>query len=178
MLLVAYKSEWVTHFELIRSKLLDTLANLSISIEHIGSTAVPELVAKPIIDIDVVYTESADFEHIQKRLESLGYYHNGNQGIEGREVFKRNTRTEDDILDKIAHHLYVCRQDNEELRRHILFRDYIRKHTDARAQYMTLKHEIANEAQQDKKIYAHIKEIKARSFINQIIELAKKDTHQ
>jgi GrpB-like predicted nucleotidyltransferase (UPF0157 family) len=173
LLIIEYNEAWVNDFEKIKEKLLDALIGAEVTVEHIGSTSVPGLAAKPIIDIDIIYNESSLFEHIKNKLESYGYYHNGNQGVEGREVFKRNGSVHDEILDKKAHHLYVCQYDCPELQRHILFRDYLRKHSIAREFYMNLKYEIAREAKGDRKVYADIKELKASSFINYIITSAK-----
>lgn len=173
MLLSEYNADWVNQFEKINAKLQEVLNGLCVNIEHVGSTAVPGLSAKPIIDIDIVYNEASDFENIQTRLVSAGYFHNGNQGIEGREVFKRARTNENIIFDTIAHHLYVCRYDSLELHRHLLFRNYLRKHPAAADFYMNLKYEIAKEANNDRKLYAAIKEVKANSFINYIIALER-----
>ena len=173
MLIENYNPEWVNQFEKIKEKLLIGLVGIDINIEHVGSTSVPNLAAKPIIDIDIVYYESTDFETIKKNLEGLEYFHNGNQDVEGREVFKRTGKNESEVLDKIPHHLYVCRYDCEELQRHLLFRDYLRKFEVARNFYQNLKYKIAEETHNDRKQYAKIKELKANSFINYIVELAK-----
>jgi GrpB-like predicted nucleotidyltransferase (UPF0157 family) len=154
MLIVKYNPEWITHFEKIKAKLWDVLNGTNIEIEHVGSTSVPKLAAKPIIDIDIIYYQVADFERIKDNLKSFGYFHNGNQDIEGREVFKRKANQDDEILDKISHHLYVCKNDCEELHRHIFSRDYLRKHEIARNFYQNLKYQIAEEANQDRKLYA------------------------
>ena len=175
MLIKEYNPEWINHFEKIKGKLAQFLIEISVNIEHVGSTSVPQLAAKSIIDIDIIYYQSAHFERIKHNLESCGYYHNGNQGIEGREVFKRNAEQGDEILDKISHHLYVCKNDCEELHRHILSRDYLRKNEIARNFYQDLKCQIAEEANQDRKLYASIKQLKANSFINFIIELSRKN---
>lgn len=174
MLIKNYNPEWGIQFEKIKEKLLIGLSGIEINIEHIGSTSVPSLAAKPIIDIDIVYNESPDFETIKKNLEGMGYFHNGNQDVEGREVFKRTGKNENEVLDKISHHLYVCKHDCTELQRHLLFRDYLRKHEVARNFYQNLKYQIAEEANNDKKQYANIKELKANSFINYIIELSQR----
>lgn len=173
MLIVKYNPEWITHFEKIKEKLSDALDSINVDIQHVGSTSVPKLSAKPIIDIDIIYNENADFEHIKNNLESLGYYHNGNQNVEGREVFKRNGKVENEVLDKITHHLYVCKHDCWELQRHILFRDYLRKHEIARNFYQNLKYQIAKETNQDKKLYANMKEMRTNSFIDYVIEVSK-----
>jgi GrpB-like predicted nucleotidyltransferase (UPF0157 family) len=173
MLIQEYNPNWKNNFEAISKVLNETLSNHIISIEHIGSTSVPSLAAKPIIDIDIIYDKTADFEAIKKLLESIGYFHNGNQGIQNREVFKRNKIGKNEVLDKITHHLYVCPNDSEELQKHILFRDYLLSTETARIQYQTLKYEIAEATNQDKKKYAELKELKAKSFIDNILEKAK-----
>lgn len=174
MLIQEYQEKWLEDFKAIKSVINDALMNLNISIEHIGSTAVPKLAAKPIIDIDIVYGNDIPFEAVKRGLEQIGYYHNGNQGIANREVFKRkNWWSKHQILDTITHHLYVCPVDSDELRRHILFRNYLIDNETAKTEYQQLKYEIAAAANQDKKQYAALKEVKARTFINDI--LAKAD---
>lgn len=174
MLIQEYKETWVEDFKAIKSVFNDAFTNLNISIEHIGSTSVPKLAAKPIIDIDIVYGNDMSFETIKRGLEKIGYYHNGNQGIINREVFKRkNWWSKHQILDKITHHLYACPVDSEELQRHITLRNYLIANETARTEYQKLKYEIAEAANQDKKQYAALKEVKARAFINNIIEKAE-----
>jgi GrpB-like predicted nucleotidyltransferase (UPF0157 family) len=174
MLIQEYRESWIEDFKAIKSVINDALMNLNISIEHIGSTAVPRLAAKPIIDIDIVYENNVPFEVVNKELENIGYYHNGNQGIINREVFKREMwGNKHQILDNVTHHLYVCSVDSEELHKHITFRNYLIDNEAARTEYQKLKYKIAEAANQDKKQYAAIKEVKARIFINDI--LAKAD---
>ncbi len=175
MLIVPHDPEWAKHFEEIKRKLSDYLDGIHINIEHIGGTAIKGLSAKPIIDLDIIYYQVNEFEKIKIVLESAGYYHNGNQGIVGREVFKRHKMNYDEVLDEISHHLYVCIFYSEELQRHLFFRDYIRKNDNLRVEYQNLKYEIANEADNNKEKYSSIKEIKAKSFISHVIEQAKKE---
>ncbi len=174
MLIEEYKENWTLDFEKIREILCEALQDQNISIEHIGSTSIRGLTAKPIVDIDVIFDKNADFYEIKTALEKLGYYHNGNQGIESREVFKRDKTLNHSVLDAIAHHLYACPDDSEELRRHILFRDYLRANSEARIEYQKLKYEIAAEANQDRKRYSELKEIKAKTFVDGVIENALK----
>ncbi len=174
MLIQAYQTSWVEDFSRIRAVIDEAIYPLSVSIEHVGSTAVPNLAAKPVIDIDIVYGGNTAFEDIKTGLEKIGYFHNGNQGILNREVFKRGKMPIfPTILDEIVHHLYVCPSDSEELQKHILFRDYLVENKDARVQYQNLKSEIGEEANHDKKKYAALKEVKASPFINSIIEKCK-----
>ena len=174
MLIQAYQNSWIKDFNDISKVIHDALIGLKVSIEHIGSTAIPNLAAKPIIDIDVVYDKNSDIDIIKRRLENIGYYHNGNQGIPNRDVFKRLKMSDKHaVLDVIVHHLYVCPTDSEEWQKHILFRNYLIRHENTRIQYQNLKFLIAEEARQERKKYAALKEIKVRNFINDIIEKAK-----
>jgi GrpB-like predicted nucleotidyltransferase (UPF0157 family) len=174
MLIQPYQASWAKDFAQIEIVLLETLAPLVVMVHHVGSTAVPDLPAKSIIDIDLAYPAETAFSDIKKGLESIGYYHNGNQGIEDREVFKRqSSTTQHPILDVVTHHLYVCPVHSEELKRHLLFRDYLRENTEACEQYAQLKQMIATEANQDKKLYAQLKEIQAKEFIATILQKAR-----
>ncbi len=175
MLIQKYKESWVNDFNEIENVINEALINLQVSIEHIGSTSIPGLAAKPIIDVDIVFDKSVEFVEIKSRLEKLGYYHNGNQGIPNREVFKRVKLFNHNVLDSISHHLYACPIDSAELRKHILFRNYLIANEDARIEYQNMKYEIAAEANQDKKRYAELKEVKATKFVNSIVEKAEKD---
>ncbi len=172
-LIQEYNIEWSENFNKIALVLATSIKGTNIRIEHVGSTSVPGLAAKNIIDIDVVYHEPEDFDTIKSDLEKMGYYHNGDQGILGREVFKRNVNIDfqHGILDEVKHHLYVCHKDNSELKRHIQFRDYLRRNEEARNQYAALKIEIAERAEQDKKTYNRLKEEMASRFIEEIIRL-------
>jgi GrpB-like predicted nucleotidyltransferase (UPF0157 family) len=173
MLLEPYTSQWTDDFEKIKEILNEKIFICILDIQHVGSTSVPNLASKPIIDIDIIYREDDDFENIKTGLEKLGYYHNGNQGIEGREVFKRNGEQKHEILDNITHHLYVCKHDAVELQRHILFRDYLRKDELTRNFYQQLKMDLAIETNNDKAKYAELKQLKANPFIDYVIELEK-----
>jgi GrpB-like predicted nucleotidyltransferase (UPF0157 family) len=138
-------------------------------IVHVGSTAVPNLDSKPIIDIDIIYFNPTDFEKIKSGLEKIGYYHNGNQGIKDRDVFKRNGNCVSEILDTVKHHLYVCPVDSKALERHILSRNFLRKNDWARLKYQQMKYELAEKANQDRTIYATLKELNVNDFIDSII---------
>ncbi|RXK62792.1 GrpB family protein [Lacibacter luteus] len=173
MLIRPYSATWASDFQRIETVLAKALTGTSFTIEHIGSTAVPGLAAKPIIDLDIAFDNNTDFNNIKSKLELLGYYHNGNQGITDREVFKRSAESiSNNILDMIAHHLYVCPADSEELKRHLLFRNYLRSNAAARNTYEQLKYQLAEEAKHNKKLYAQLKEEKAKAFIESIVAKA------
>ena len=133
-----YNEAWKTDFIAIKDELEPVLEGLALQIEHVGSTSVEGLAAKPIIDIDVVIRDREDLSTVISALQTLGYTHEGDQGIPGREAFKYTGK---EHLRK--HHLYVCAQDAAELKRHIAFRDYLRSHPDVVAEYSRIKEEGA-----------------------------------
>ena len=143
MLIHPYSPDWNTHFESIKNVLDKCLQGLDYTIEHVGSTAVPGLAAKPIIDIDIVFNDLSTFPLIKQALELIGYFHNGNQGIDDREVFKRVGTKQHEVLDTIKHHLYVCSANSPALIRHLITRDYLRNNEWAKAEYQQLKYVIA-----------------------------------
>ena len=138
VVVVPYSEQWKTDFETIKQYLLPTVEDIIISIEHIGSTSVEGLSAKPIIDIDIVIKDYSIFNTVVERLATLGYIHEGNLGIKDREAF--------DYKGSIAlakHHLYVCPEFSAELHKHITFRDYLRNNPDAVQKYSKVKEEGA-----------------------------------
>lgn len=134
-----YDEAWKADFIAIRDELDAVLNGLVLQIEHVGSTSVEGLSAKPIIDIDVIIQDRTCLPSVIKALQKIGYTHEGDLGIPGREAFKYEGK---EHLRK--HHLYVCTQDAEELKRHILFRDYLRENPDAVAEYSRIKEEGAS----------------------------------
>ncbi|WP_373551312.1 GrpB family protein [Haliscomenobacter sp.] len=175
MLIEKYTPAWIKNFADLKREIENGLQGLTFNIEHVGSTAVPNLASKPIIDIDIVYSNQADFQKIKSGLEKTGYYHSGNQGIEGRDVFKRNGKGNNEILDSIQHHLYVCPNDSKALERHLLSRNFLRKNDWARLEYQQMKYELAEKANQDKKKYAELKELNVNDFIDSMIEKEKSE---
>lgn len=137
VVVVPYDEKWKDDFIKIRSELRAALGDLALRIEHVGSTSVEGLSAKPIIDIDVVIDE-ADFDAAAAALAGIGYEHQGDLGIAGREAFRYEGKEH-----LREHHLYVCPEDSPELKRHLAFRDYLRAHGDAVKEYGRIKEEGA-----------------------------------
>lgn len=82
IVVLPYDEEWKQDFINIKNEIMDAIGTLAIAIEHVGSTSVEGLAAKPIIDIDVV-VKSGNVERAIRALENIGYIHEGNLGIEG-----------------------------------------------------------------------------------------------
>ena len=135
---VPYDPAWKLAFEEIKQELENAIGTDVIGIEHVGSTSVEGLAAKPCIDIDVVIKDYSIFDEIVTKLNRIGYIHEGNLGIKDREAFK--------YMDKphlCQHHLYVCPEQSEELKRHITFRDFLRNHPEEAKRYSEVKMEAA-----------------------------------
>ena len=144
--IVDYDPAWPDAFAGISQAVAAALGPLALRIEHVGSTAVPGLGAKPIIDIDVVIESPRLLPRVVEALSALGYIHEGDGGIPGREAFGREgaaVPADGSGREWPDHHLYVCPGDSEELRRHLRFRDYLRSHPEAAARYEALKRDLA-----------------------------------
>ncbi len=138
-----------------------------VTVEHVGSTAVPGLMAKPIIDIDVVVENNEkELKKTIDGLANLGYVHVGNLGIEGREVMKRNIQKDkSDCLPN--HNLYVCKKGASALNNHLGLRDYLRKNYEDKIAYGLLKQKLAKQFPYDIDAYVEGK-------TNFIVEVLKK----
>ncbi|MDM5268480.1 GrpB family protein [Bacillus wiedmannii] len=143
-----YNIKWESEFYKLKSLINNMLKELVLSIEHIGSTSVKELAAKPILDIDIVIEEYEIFPEVAKMLGKIGYYHQAEWSFKGREAFGRKDAFvpwDGESTVWMEHHLYVCDKNSEELRRHIAFRDYLREHEDVAIEYGSLKKVLARE---------------------------------
>lgn len=137
-------------FEVLRARIAAVLDDLAISIDHVGSTAVPGLAAKPIIDIDVLLRSSTDLPVVIGKLTDLGYEHRGDLGVSGREAFRAKS-------DTVHHHLYVCPPGSREYEHHIAFRNYLRTHAADANAYAVLKRELAGKFASDREGYNRAK---------------------
>ena len=138
VIVVPYDAAWKRAFEKIKDELAAAMGDLIVGIEHVGSTSVEGLCAKPCIDIDVVIEDYTVFDSVVKRLETIGYMHEGNLGIPDREAFCYHNKPH-----LLSHHLYVCPQQSEELRRHTVFRDFLRSNPEAVKRYGSVKETAA-----------------------------------
>ena len=138
IVVVPYDGAWAREFARIRRTVLGALAGVATAVEHVGSTSVPGLWAKPILDIDVAIPSYDRFPEAVRLLDAIGYRHRGDLGIAGREAFAYEGE-----MDFQAQHFYVCPGDSAEMRRHIAFRDYLRAHPDAAEEYGRIKREGA-----------------------------------
>ena len=141
-----YDPEWPRLFSKIERELREQVGALALAIEHVGSTSVPGLAAKPIIDIELVIASAYQFPSVKERLENLGYIHRGPCGVPDREVFRC-------VIDLPPHHLYVCEAGARPLREHLGFRDALRQNPPLAAEYAALKRSLAEQYRNDRDAY-------------------------
>lgn len=134
VIVLPYDKAWKSAFEEIKKEIVCAIGDLIIGIEHVGSTSVEGMSAKPCIDIDVVIEDYSKFDAVARGLAEIGYIHEGDLGIKDREAFAYR-----DKPHLQTHHLYVCPKDSAELRRHVTFRDFLKSHADAVEQYSAVK---------------------------------------
>jgi GrpB-like predicted nucleotidyltransferase (UPF0157 family) len=146
VIVLDYDPNWPGLFHSLRKRIADALGDMAAAIEHVGSTAVPDLAAKPIIDIDVLLASETMLPAAIERLASLGYIHRGNLGIPEREAFFA-------AANDPPHHLYVCPPCSAEFRRHIAFRDYLRARPKDAKIYGDLKIALAERFRDDRSAY-------------------------
>lgn len=142
---VPYDPRWAQLFATEEARLRRFLGGLAIVLEHIGSTSVPGLAAKPILDILGGRPASVSRESAIAAIERAGYTYRGEQGIPGRDYFRRG--------DPRSHHLHLTALESEFWNDHRDFRDYLRAHPDARDAYAALKHELAARYPRDREAY-------------------------
>jgi GrpB-like predicted nucleotidyltransferase (UPF0157 family) len=161
---VDYDERWPADFRRIAKEISAVLGELIIGIEHVGSTSVPGLAAKPMIDIDVLIRSSAQFAEIRERLERFGYIHRGPRGVAGREVFRC-------VIDLPKHHLYVCEQTSRPVIEHLSFRNRLRNDPAVAATYVKLKRDLAQRFRNDRERYTEAK----TDFIRRILASSIED---
>ncbi|MDO9121073.1 MAG: GrpB family protein [Anaerolineaceae bacterium] len=162
----SYCSEWPEQFTQEAKLIQCVIGNYITVIEHIGSTAVPGLAAKPIIDMLIGVKSLADSPHFIAPLQQLGYVYVPEHEAElpeRRYLYKQKD-------DEDTFHLHMVEPESEFFRRHIAFRDYLRSHPEAVAAYASLKLKLAREFGSDRSGYTDAK----TEFIQSIEKLTLK----
>ena len=140
--MVDSSSRWAEQFTEVARVLRDALTDVtSASVEHVGSTSVPGLAAKPVLDIDVVVSR-ADVPAAVAALGRVGYVHRGDLGVAGREAFHAPDATP-------RRHVYVCESGTLNVRNHLAVRDVLRSRDDLRDAYASVKQALAADPEMD-----------------------------
>ena len=137
-----YSPQWAMHFAALSKVYRSHLGKLIADIQHVGSTAVVGLAAKPIIDIDLIIDDRNKLNDVIDKLATLGYEHLGDLGIIDRDAFRRAsslTPIDGSGREWPLHNLYVCPVDSISLRNHLVLRDYLIAHPAKAREYGALK---------------------------------------
>jgi GrpB-like predicted nucleotidyltransferase (UPF0157 family) len=149
-------------------KLHDIFRGEIVVIHHIGSTSVPGLKAKPIIDIMPAVKDINIVDKYNKAMQDIGYEPKGENGIPGRRYFQKGG-------DNRSHHVHIYQLGNYEIVRHLAFRDYLRTHPDAKKKYGELKERLAQQFPYDIESYIGSKERLVAEIERQAIDWYKEN---
>lgn len=149
---VDYNPDWPRKFQAEREAIASILKDNCIALHHIGSTAVPGLAAKPIIDIMGVVLSLEKVDEVSEEFVQIGYEYMGEFGIAGRRYLRKGG-------DERTHQLHIFQEgDQKNIDRHLAFRNYLRAHPEAREEYARLKKELARQFPRDIDGYCEGKE--------------------
>jgi len=140
-----YDERWPEIFELEKRKILQVLGNLILDIQHIGSTAVPGMTAKPIIDILVAVEDMSSGIECDRKLIGMGYRYVPYDEDSERLFFQKGMPR--------THHVHIVRYGSPTYLKHIAFRDYIEQHKEVREEYDQLKRDLASNFRNDRRAY-------------------------
>ncbi len=161
--IVAYDPDWVNQYQKEAEKLKAVLRPQLVAIHHIGSTAIPNIKAKPVIDILVQVREIARVDDFNDAMIQLGYEPKGENGIAGRRYFRKRHG------EQHTHHVHIFQQGNSEIKRHIDFRDYLKTHPKTAEAYGQSKEDLARKFRYDSLSYVDGKE----AFVRETDKKAK-----
>ena len=158
-----YDPAWPEWFAQLRDRIWPAVEAHAVRVDHVGSTAVPGLAAKPIIDMDVVVADESAVRPVIEALRPLGYRWRGDLGIEGRQAF---FQPESDLP---SHHLYLVVDRNEAHLDHVLLRDLLIEDAEARERYGSLKRQNVELAAGDMDRYVALK----HDLVQELLERAR-----
>lgn len=150
--IVGYQPAWAEAFKKERQQLQNALGDDVTDIEHIGSTSVPGLAAKPIIDMIAAVDSLSVYKQLIKPLSALGYEFMPERVFSDRVFFPKGPR------ENRTHHLSLVVKDSEQWQKTIAFRDYLRNNAVARNKYQAFKSELATKYPNDRASYTKAKE--------------------
>ena len=141
---VAHDPAWKRDFEAEADRITNALGDIIGSLHHIGSTAIPGILAKPVIDILLEVEDMPRLDERTPAMEQLGYEAMGEFGIPGRRYFRL-----DNASGVRTHQVHAFDVDSPDIERHLAFRDYMIAHPEEARKYGTLKQTLAREHADD-----------------------------
>lgn len=160
-----YDSNWAEEYQKEKDKLDKLIGEYILKIEHVGSTAIPGLKAKPIIDIAVIVEKLKNDNEYIPILKQAGYEYRDDNGIKGEHLFKKvkNNMT--------THFIHVIEKDSARWQNYYLFKQYLLKHKEEIENYKKLKERLEIKYQNDRESYTKEKDI----YITKIIENMRRE---
>lgn len=152
--LLAHDPQWAGEASGEAARLSEAIGPVLISVAHVGSTSIPGIVAKPIIDLLAVATDLDSLDAARPKLEALGYAWHGEYGLEGR----RFCTLTDPVSGQRIFHLHAYADGDHSIRRHLAFRDYLRARPDVAEAYQRMKEECAARHPDDSHAYTRCKD--------------------
>ena len=131
-----YDEKWIQMFNDEALFMRGIFRDEIVKFEHFGSTSVPGMKAKPVIDMMCLVKDITKINAFNEQMRSLGYDAAGEWGIQGRRLFRKGGENR-------THHIHVYQYDNANIQRHLVVRDYLRNHPDEVERYSSLKEELA-----------------------------------
>ena len=170
---VAYDPAWRRDFEAEAKRIARALGNIVVHLHHIGSTAIPGIFAKPIIDLLLEVDDTIKLDHRSAAMEDLGYKPMGEYGIPGRRYFHK-----DNASGIRTHQVHAFNANSDDIERHLAFRDYMIAHPAEAQTYGELKQKLAREHPNDIEAYMdgkdlYIKEYEAKAIAWRLSHTAK-----
>lgn len=161
---VPYDPRWRVLFERTAHELVEVFGEEVLAIHHVGSTAIPNISAKPIVDVLVEVRCIETVDNFNAEMIARGYLPKGEFGIRGRRFFIKGNE------EQRSHHIHIFQMGNPEFERHIAFRDYMIAHPEEAEAYSRLKEELARRFPHDIEGYmvgkdAFIKEIERKALV-------------
>lgn len=150
--IVPYDPVWPERYEAAAARVADALGDRLERTEHIGSTSVPELAAKPVVDLRVMVAPDADLDDCVDAVEAATRF----EYVDDMRHWKLLRRCGDDEHVR-AYNLHLTHVDGEAWRKNVLFRDYLREHPEAREEYAEVKRQAAEAHPDDIKAYTEAK---------------------
>jgi len=162
--LLPYSPKWAEAFEKEKKLLSRILNRIVVDIQHIGSTSIPGIVAKPIIDIQLAVHSLPEVSEIRSKLEEVGYEYRENGSDDTQILFVKGSE------EKRTYYLHISELESSQWQNSIGFRDYLRKNPKRAEQYSNLKKDLASKYSSYRDKYTASK----AKFIQETIELARK----
>ena len=154
VIITEYNRNWPRIYKEEEAHILQVIGDYIEDIQHVGSTSVPGLGAKSIIDIMIGIHKLSLVDKCVQPLHSLGYEYLGEFGIPGRHYFRKPPEA---LTMHRTHHLHMVETNNDGWKRNILFRDYLRTHPEDAKQYEVLKRALAKQFGSDREGYTDAK---------------------